>query len=241
MPLYNPPASSSGIAATIVDAKGDLIAATAADTVARKAAGTDDYALVADSSQTDGLAWKPPQGIPPFAAEQYGLKGWSWEPGMGHTNVQVASGQAIYVRIPVPRQFTIANVHTQIHTLASGLTYAAIGVYNSAGTLIGRTGDQITAFGSTGYKTAAVTAESGQSLTVGGTPTSFVHVAPLTVGSVPPKYFILSSVDTNMLALGLASGAFRVIGPETSLSTLPSSRGVSTKDGSVRILWMGLS
>jgi hypothetical protein len=49
--------SGGGIPATIVDVKGDLIVATAADTVARKAAGANDTILMADSSTGDGLKW----------------------------------------------------------------------------------------------------------------------------------------------------------------------------------------
>lgn len=49
--------SNSGIAATIVDAKGDLIAATAADTVARLAVGTNGQILTADSTASTGLKW----------------------------------------------------------------------------------------------------------------------------------------------------------------------------------------
>lgn len=45
---------------TIVDAKGDLIAATAADTVSRLAVGTNDQVLVADSSTATGLKWATP-------------------------------------------------------------------------------------------------------------------------------------------------------------------------------------
>ncbi len=50
--------SSGGLSATMVDAKGDLIAATAADTVTRLAAGTNGYQLTADSAQATGLAWR---------------------------------------------------------------------------------------------------------------------------------------------------------------------------------------
>jgi len=50
-------ASGSGIPATIVDAKGDLIAATAADTVARLAAGTDGQILESRASEATGLKW----------------------------------------------------------------------------------------------------------------------------------------------------------------------------------------
>lgn len=53
-------ADASGISPTIVDAKGDLIAATAADTVARLAVGTNGQVLTADSTATTGLKWATP-------------------------------------------------------------------------------------------------------------------------------------------------------------------------------------
>jgi hypothetical protein len=52
--------SHSEIASTIVDAKGDLIAATAADTVSRLAVGANDTVLTADSSTATGLKWATP-------------------------------------------------------------------------------------------------------------------------------------------------------------------------------------
>jgi hypothetical protein len=48
---------SNAIQNAIVDAKGDLIAATAADTPARLAVGTNGQFLVADSTAATGLAW----------------------------------------------------------------------------------------------------------------------------------------------------------------------------------------
>jgi hypothetical protein len=48
---------SNAIQNAIVDAKGDLIAATAADTPARLAVGTNGQVLTANSSAATGLAW----------------------------------------------------------------------------------------------------------------------------------------------------------------------------------------
>ena len=48
---------SNAIQNAIVDAKGDLISATAADTPARLAVGTNGQVLTADSAESTGLKW----------------------------------------------------------------------------------------------------------------------------------------------------------------------------------------
>lgn len=53
--VYN--AIGARIAAALVDAKGDLIAATANDAPARLAVGTDRQSLIADSTAATGLRW----------------------------------------------------------------------------------------------------------------------------------------------------------------------------------------
>ena len=49
--------AAAAIAKTIVDAKGDIIAATAADTVSRLAVGANNTVLTADSAEATGLKW----------------------------------------------------------------------------------------------------------------------------------------------------------------------------------------
>lgn len=59
--------AGGGIPATLLDAKGDIIAATAADTAARLAVGTNDHVLTAASGETTGLIWAVP-AVPKYHA-----------------------------------------------------------------------------------------------------------------------------------------------------------------------------
>lgn len=55
---------SNAIQNAIVDAKGDLIAATANDTPARLGVGTNGQVLTADSTASTGLTWATPTPVP---------------------------------------------------------------------------------------------------------------------------------------------------------------------------------
>jgi len=68
--------ANGAVAKTIVDAKGDLIVATAADTVSRLAVGTNDYVLTAASGETTGLKWAPATST----NEALGYKWDMWNP-----------------------------------------------------------------------------------------------------------------------------------------------------------------
>ena len=54
------PVPFSGIQETLIDAKGDLLSASAADTPVRLAVGTNNHILTADSAEATGLKWAAP-------------------------------------------------------------------------------------------------------------------------------------------------------------------------------------
>jgi hypothetical protein len=63
--------AGAAIAKATVDAKGDLIAGTADNTVARLAVGTNGYTLVADSAEATGLKWAAPAAASFVGAKTY--------------------------------------------------------------------------------------------------------------------------------------------------------------------------
>lgn len=60
--ILHPHDTGTAIPATLVDAKGDLLVGTAADTVGRLAAGSNGQVLTADSTVTAGVKWATPSG-----------------------------------------------------------------------------------------------------------------------------------------------------------------------------------
>lgn len=72
--------SHNEIPKTVVDAKGDLIVGTAADTVDRLAVGSNGQTLVADSSQSTGLKWATPSyvGVKCFKSAVQSIPNATW-------------------------------------------------------------------------------------------------------------------------------------------------------------------
>ena len=79
--------SAAVIAPTIVDAKGDLIAATAADTPARLGVGTNGQVLTADSTAATGLKWATAASGASFS----GARAWA----SGTQNISTATATII--------------------------------------------------------------------------------------------------------------------------------------------------
>jgi hypothetical protein len=96
-----PSGSVETLPASIIDAKGDLIAGSAADTAVRVAVGTNGRALLADSTATAGVAWS---ATAPLLASVFTAKG------------QILAGTAASTSTPLPvganRQMLLANSAT---------------------------------------------------------------------------------------------------------------------------------
>jgi hypothetical protein len=147
---------SNAIQNAIVDAKGDLIGATAADTPARLAVGTNGQVLTADSTAATGLAWasagasfvgctayrstaQGTQSIPTATVTVLTLPAEEYDTNTFHDNstnnsrFTIPSGKAGKYEISVGMGYTasVSNAQ-QIRVLVNGSAYASFG-YNASG------------------------------------------------------------------------------------------------------------
>lgn len=229
--------ATSALLPTLVDAKGDLLAGTADNTVARRSVGSNGQVLVADSSQTTGLNWMTPDYI--FdAPSRHSLIEWNFDPCSATGTNQVLTSGTIYLAKITPQVGgTISNIGLAVTvaggTLTSGQNLAAI--YDSSGNRIALTSDQTTAWGTTGFKSCALTASV--SLTAGAD----YYVAVLSVGTTP---ITLARGPASLFApnAGLSNAALRFALNGTSQTSLPSTRTLSSNTSTNALgFWCALS
>lgn len=108
--------------ATEIDAKGDLVVGTGADTFARLPVGTNGYTLVADSSTATGLAYAAPasSGLTLISRQSFSNVA---NTGTTFDNVFSSTYKTYQVVIEVMRAATSGN-NAQFQLLRSGTTQA---------------------------------------------------------------------------------------------------------------------
>jgi hypothetical protein len=169
------PSVEGGIQPTIVDAKGDLITATAADTPARLAVGANDTILTADSTTATGIKWAAPAG----GGRSYSLINTGGTALTGATSITVSSlggyenyfiyfdassanmGSTITFRI---NGDSGANYYNRGNTFTNATTYSSSYMNNAeesgtAAYFVGQTASATT----TGYLTVGLNISGGKS------------------------------------------------------------------------------
>jgi hypothetical protein len=117
--------SAAVIAPTIVDAKGDLIAATAADTVSRLAVGTNGQILTADSTAATGLKWVSPAATGAIGCVAYNAGG----------SFSFTSGATTIISMPSESLDTDSFHSTSTNTSRITIPTGKGGKYQIGGTL----------------------------------------------------------------------------------------------------------
>lgn len=145
---------------SLVDAKGDLIAATAADVVARLAIGTDGQVLTADAAQTAGMKWATPSSgggggvAPPAVGTRVAIVA-----SDGGNTIALQGGWMNMVPVWVPVPFSISSLSVDVISPAAAPSTIKIGLYSVP--TVGGAGTLLRDFGTITTETSGVKSLSG--------------------------------------------------------------------------------
>ena len=119
---------SNAIQNAIVDAKGDLIAATAADTPARLAVGTNGQVLTADSTASTGIKWATPSALVSgsnFVSTQQSTTSLTYTGLTTAQSVTLTTGTKVMVIVGANLQTSTAEERAFMSYAISGATTSA--------------------------------------------------------------------------------------------------------------------
>lgn len=148
-----------------------------------------------------------------FQPRDHGAVAWTQDPATATGGATSTGGTVYLMRIAVRQAMTITAIGLVVTTAGATLTTNQnfVGLYNSAGTLLATSADQTTAWGTIGYKSAAIS----QAVTPG-----YYYVGIVSNGTTPASFLRGNSQSSSALNFNLASGSGRflsVAGPNTSL------------------------
>jgi len=149
--------ASTALDKTILDAKGDLIAASANDTPAKVTVGADGTRLRADSTQAAGVKWDRPKGDLELLGLGLGLCSMNYHPALTVTQTSPTTANAYALRVPLRQGMAITGLMLNIQTAAAGTapTGAFFGLADTNGVVLIQSGNLNSAAGwaSTGFQT----------------------------------------------------------------------------------------
>lgn len=178
--------------------------------------GTAGQVLGADTS---GLAnWANPNGDPDPGVN--GLKFWNMDIAQCATTTAALTNGVLYLcKVPIPYSTTVTSIWVYVNTAGATLTanQCLAALYDSSGNRLQVTGNQATAWQSTGAKQMTITS---QAVTAG----SFVWVGLLHQGTTPPQ-FLRAPVTTaaSILNLGTTAATSRWASSGTGQTATPTS------------------
>ncbi|MBG0830517.1 hypothetical protein HS041_22405 [Planomonospora sp. ID67723] len=148
--------AGSLLAKALVDAKGDILVASAADTVTRLAVGTNGQILQADSAEATGLKWATPPA-PGHPIGIYGFIAASCMPHEATAGGTLGGGTLLLQRVYVPPGQALTTAWVAIGSAATSPTagQSLLGVYDDAGNKIAETADTPGLVTAAGWNSAA--------------------------------------------------------------------------------------
>lgn len=183
------------------------------------------------------------------------LLAWVTDPACCSTGRTPLAANIHLVKIPTPKTITIANLIVTVSTAGNNYSNAQLGVYSSAGVLLGASAvlasGGTNTFGATGTAVVPITVIGGQSLTIPGSPTGFVWAA-VHLGTNSATAVILIGLNTTsgVINAGLSAATLRATrqaghatNPLATIGNLTPASNNSTFDSnnSASIIWIGVS
>ncbi|NED75384.1 hypothetical protein G3I51_24275 [Streptomyces sp. SID9944] len=169
----------------------------------------------------------------------HGLAAWSFDPAACTTTGTALSVGYIYLVGVVLRQAaTISKLGVVLGAAGSGLTsgQCLAGLYSAAGTRVGITADQSTAWASAGSKTMSLT---GSYSAAAGR----YYVALLVNGTTSPTFACGSTLGANFTPgnANLAAGSYRFCRSASGQTSLPASITLSGYTPDANNVWAAIS
>lgn len=170
-----------------------------------------------------------------------GMVAWAYDVAQAVNTASNAltAGVLTLIKLRLTAAATLSTLHIYVATAGAGLTAGQNfgGLLKADGTLLALTADQATAWVSTGAKNMAMTAVTGQSLTL--VPSGTYYAVLLGNGTTMPT--LVRSSGQPAINQGLAAGNYRFATYGSALTAIPASVVMGSQGVSPVAAWCGVS